>query len=273
MKKIAAIITFILIICINNGTSAGRENFEVHFLNVGQSDCILIKVHDKNYLIDTGAAYYTKKVIRYLDLNKVDKIEGIILTHYHKDHYGGITKIVQCKKVRKVYLPCHDNSMKYTISNKLTNMEIPVEYIGRDWCIKSRGISLKAIAPLCKNINIENNDSIVLQGKIGCLTYLFAGDCEKSEERDMINTGELKKCDILKVPHHGLNTSSTSEFLNKINPRVAIITTNRSTPNKVVENRLVSKGIIVWRTDKQGNIFIKNKILYCDKNYSTIRLK
>ncbi|WP_368489998.1 ComEC/Rec2 family competence protein [Clostridium sp. BJN0013] len=274
MKKIITFIaTFILIIGINNIASAGHEKYEVHFLNVGQGDCILVKAHDKSYLIDTGSAYYSKKVIKYLDSNKINKIEGIILTHYHSDHYGGIIKIAQCKKVGKVYLPGHESSMKYIIRGKLINMGTPVEYIGEGWRLKSQGIDLEAIAPLHEDNNIENNNSIVLQGNIGQLDYLFAGDCEKSEEQSMIDSGKIRKCDVLKVPHHGIHTSTLGEFLEKTNPKVAIITSNKSTPNKTIEDRLVNRGITVWRTDKQGNIFIKNKILYCDRNYTSIKLK
>ncbi|UZQ49375.1 ComEC/Rec2 family competence protein [Clostridium kluyveri] len=274
MKKIITVITiFILIIDMNTMASARYEKCEVHFLNVGQGDCILIKVKGKCYLIDTGAKYYIKKVIKYLDLNKVNKIEGIILTHYHCDHYDGIIKTVQCKKVSRVYLPGHENSMKYMISNRLIKMGIHVEYIGEGWKLRAQGINLEAVAPLHKDSNIENNNSIVLQGNVGQLTYLFAGDCEKAEEESMINSGKLKKCDVLKVPHHGIHTSTLDEFLKRISPKVAIITSNKSTPNKVVENRLINRGITVWRTDKQGNIFIKNKILYCDRNYTSIKLK
>ncbi|WP_373844705.1 ComEC/Rec2 family competence protein [Clostridium sp.] len=274
MKKIITIVAvFILAISMNTMVSAVYEKCEVHFLSVGQGDCVLIKVKGKCFLIDTGAKYYSKKVIKYLDLNNIDKIESIILTHYHSDHYEGIMKIVQCKKVGRVYLPAHENPIKYIIMNKLLQMGVPVEYIGEGWRLKSQGINLEAVAPLYKDSNIENNNSVVLQGSVGQLNYFFAGDCEKGEEESMIKLGKLKKCDVLKVSHHGIHTSTIEKFLKEVNPKVAIITSNKSTPNKVVENRLINRGITVWRTDKQGNIFIKNKTLYCDRNYTSIRLK
>lgn len=222
MKKIITIaVVFILVISMNLMVSAVYEKCEVHFLNVGQGDCILIKAKGKCFLIDTGAKYYSKKVIKYLDSNNIDEIENIILTHYHSDHYDGMMKISQCKKVGRVYLPTHENPMKYIIMNKLLQMVISIEYIGEGWRLRSQGINLEAVAPLHKDNNIENNNSIVLQGSVGQLNYFFAGDCEKVEE----------------------------------------------------ESRLINRGVTVWRTDKQGNIFIKNKVLYCDRNYTSIRLK
>lgn len=273
MRKIILIITLIIVMGMNTIVLSDYKKSEIHFLNVGQGDCILIKGYSKNYLIDTGAEYYTRRVLRYLNVNRVNNIDGIILTHYHNDHYDGMTKIVQCKKVEKVYLPRGENSVGKLLKNKLNAMKISVEYIGQGWRLRSKDIDLQAIAPLYKNNTIENNNSIVLQGSIGSVNYLFAGDCEKNEEQSMINSGKLKKCDVLKVPHHGLNTSTQVKLLEKIHPKVAIITSNKNTPNKVVENRLINKGITVWKTNNQGNIFIKNKTLYCDKNYTSIKLK
>ncbi|CAB1251492.1 ComEC/Rec2 family competence protein [Clostridium sp. HV4-5-A1G] len=273
MKRILAII-FVIIMYMDNVALAKFGNYEVHFLGVGQSDCILIKTDDKNYLIDTGAAYYTKRIIRYLDLNQVKSIDGIILTHYHDDHYEGIIKIAQSRKVCKVYLPDHRNYIQNIMSDKLNKMGVDVEYIKRGWEIKNYGCVLKAIGPVRESKTVENNNSIVLQGKVNGLQYVFAGDCERSEEEDILKTGELKKCDVLKVPHHGLNTSTTNRFLDRVEPRVAIITSDGvGTPDKRVENRLINKGAIVWRIDNQGNIVIKNDILYCSKNYTSIRLK
>ncbi len=274
LKKTSIIIVFIIIMFIGSSTFAKYGICEVHFIDVGQGDCTLIKVGSKNYLIDSGAAYYTNRVIKYLDSNSVNKIEGIILTHYHDDHYEGIYNIAKSRKVCKVYLPSHENSEKYSLADKLLKIGVPVEYIEKNWDIKYYGINLKAVGPLFKDESIENNNSIVLQGKIGSLNYLFAGDCQKKEEEDMINMKQLKKCDVLKVSHHGLNTSTTVQFLNKVEPKAAIVTSDGiNTPDKRVEKRLINKGIIVWRSDTQGNIVIKDKILSCDKNNTTIKLK
>lgn len=274
LKKRLTIIIFIIIVLIGNDTFAKRDTYEVHFIDVGQGDCTLIKVDRKNYLIDSGAAYYTNRVIKYLDLNNVNEIEGIILTHYHDDHYEGIYDIARSKKVHKVYLPAHENNMKYFIAHKLFRLGVQVDYIGKNWSIKYCGMNLKAVGPFCMDDNIENNNSIVLQGKIGKIDYLFAGDCEKKEEEDMIKSERLKKCDVLKVPHHGLNTSTIEKFLNTTKPKVAIITSDGiNTPDKRVEKRLTNKGVMVWRSDKQGNIIIKDEVLFCDKSGNAIKLK
>lgn len=272
-KKIVLLITFIFIIFMGSITAAKQQNCEVHFLDTGQSDCILIKLQDKNYIIDTGASYYTEKIIKYLDANKITKVDGIILTHYHDDHYDGIFKIAETRKVTKVYLPNHKSNVKHNLSKTLTNMGTEVEYIRKNWVLKNNKIYLKAIGPINEDKRVENNNSIVLQGKVGDIKYLFAADCEKREESDMLKAEELETCHILKVPHHGLNTSATNEFLKKTKPNIAIVTSNGvETPDKSVINRLVESGALVLRTDKQGNIVVKNKTIVCNRNYININL-
>ena len=180
MKKILAIIIFAIMLYMNSVTLADFGKYEVHFLGVGQSDCTLIKADNKNYLIDTGAAYYTKRIIKYLDLNHIERIDGIILTHYHDDHYDGIIKIAKSREVGKVYLPDHENYIRNILSDKLNKMGVRIEYIKKGWEIKNYGCVLKAVGPIHKSGTVENNNSIVLQGKINGLKYIFAGDCERS---------------------------------------------------------------------------------------------
>lgn len=279
-KRIVFLLTLVLVICMNSVTFAKFWNTEVHFLDIGQSDCILIKTNNRNYLIDTGAAYYTPKVMNYLALNKVKKIDGIILTHYHDDHYEGIVKIATLLDVSKVYLPDNKNIMKNTLSKQLSKSNTPVEYIDKNWSIKFGKMHLNAIAPIHKDIKSkdsnsdENNNSIVLQGKIGNIAYMFPGDCEEREEEDMIKYNKLKKCDILKVPHHGLNTSTSQKFLDKVKPKLAVITSDGiGTPNSSTVNRLLKNSVVVLRTDDQGNIVIKNNSVFCDKSNIKIKLK
>ncbi|MBP2032259.1 beta-lactamase superfamily II metal-dependent hydrolase [Clostridium algifaecis] len=279
-KKAILLITLLLVICMNTITFAKYRDTEVHFLDTGQSDCILIKTNNRNYLIDSGAAYYAPRIMNYLHLNKINKIDGIILTHYHDDHYEGIIKMARLMNVSKVYLPNNKNAMKAALSKQLSKSNTPVEYIDKDWSIKFGKMELHAIAPIHKDVKSknsnsdENNNSIVLQGKIGNLTYLFPGDCEEREEEDMIKYNKLKKCNILKVPHHGLYTSTSQKFLNKVKPKLAIVTSNGiGSPNNSTIKRLLKNSIVVLRTDDQGNIIIKNTSVYCDKSNIKIKIE
>lgn len=273
-RKAITFIFFIVILFTGSTAFAGHHECEVHFIDTGQSDCILIRSPNKNYLIDTGAPYYKNRVIEYLNKNEINHIEAIILTHYHDDHYGGLLKIVESKKVAKVFLPVHQNEMQYDLYKSLIQKGVKVKYISRDFKLKQGKVNLKAIAPFREDKKIENNNSLVLQGQIDGIKYLFAADCEKAEEEDMINSGELKECDVLKVPHHSLNTSSTDKFLNKVKAKIAVVTCNGiETPDLKILKRINSKGTTIFRTDFHGNVVVKNGLIRGAKDGINVRIE
>lgn len=243
-------------------------------MDVGQSDCILIKSKSANYLLDTGAEYYTDTILKYLSVNNITKIKDIIITHFHDDHYGGLIKICEKLQVDKVYLPPHNNEIKNSLHKGLIERGINVKYINRNFVLESDGVHLEAIGPVVEDVSNENNNSIVLQGEIDGVKYLFPGDCEKEEEMDLVRSKFVKKCDVLKVPHHSLNTSSTDRFLEVINPEIAIVTSNGvETPNFKVLSKYVKYGAAVMRTDIHGNIVVKNDMVKESKNGFLINLK
>lgn len=264
LRKICYFIAISIILC--NLKVYAKEKYEVHFLNTGQSDCILIKGKSSNILIDTGVDSTADKVIKYLDKEGIKTINYLILTHYHDDHYGGLEKVLGNKKVEKLYIPIYPNSMRDIIYRHAYLSPIEVKYIEKNFTIEEKELSLKGIVPdeydehAENNNTTENNNSIVILGKIKGKKYLFAADIEKKREEDIINKykEEINNCDILKVPHHGLNTSCSQEFLNIVNPKMSIITCNgRESPEKETLNRLKKINTNILRTDINGNIIIR----------------
>lgn len=261
----SAIIIILIVSSINiiytsdiNGFTDSK-NVEVNFSDVGQSDCILIKSDDKNYMIDSGREEYFDKIINYIQLSRVKNIDVFILTHYHKDHYGGLETLLKNKKIKKILLPDYCSKEKNKVLSIIKKYNAKTKFIKRGWKEKSKKIYLEAIGPLNKYDN-ENDNSIVLYGKIDSLRYIFSGDCEKRAEKDMVNNKVLKKCDVLKVPQHGLNTSTTEEFSRVTNPKIAIINCDGIyTPQNKIINRLKNKGVNIIQTSEYGDIVIKNK--------------
>lgn len=275
MKKkiLQGFLLFFLLVMgtINSEVFANEKIPEVHFIDVGQSDCILIKSGKKNYLLDTGWGYYSSRVISYLQYNNIYKIDGIILTHYHDDHYGGMDMMLKTMKVNKVYLPKHEAKDKQKVINSINKNKVKIVWIKKGWKLKARGVYLEAIGPINNNLKNENNNSIVLQGKVDNVNYLFAGDCEKAEEKDMITEGLLKKCEVLKVPHHGFNTGTSDEFLDAIKPSVAIITSDGMySPQDKLLHRLKNRNIDIFTTKDYGNLIIKNKKIKSTKMIKSI---
>jgi beta-lactamase superfamily II metal-dependent hydrolase len=261
MKRIIAITTILIVLFFGARVNADNGEYSIHFIDVGQEDCILIKGQEKSYLIDAARKESSKKVIEYLNKQGVNKLNTVIITHYHDDHYGGLNNILYQKLVDRVILPAHQPQIRDELFSYLTGQNIKVEYAAENFEIKDKDIAIKALLTKTEDLEIENNNSIVLFGKIDGIEYVFASDIEESREREMLKHSELKKCDVLKVPHHGLSTSSSEAFIRTLNPRVMIITSDGvESPEKEVLKTLYKLDGVVFRSDLQGDIVIKGNL-------------
>lgn len=238
--------------------NAQENNYEVHFIDTGQSDCILIKGVEKNYLIDTAFAGSYENISAYLNSHGVNKLEEVIITHYHDDHYGGLEKLVQNNLINKVILPRHQPCYRDFIFSYLKDKNIQVEYISENFVIKDDNIDLKVLLPKKEDIFIENNNGAVLFGSIDNIKYAFMCDVEKEREKELVKKMELLNSEVIKVPHHALDTSSTEALIKAINPKIAVVTCDgRESPSAEIVKRYETAQIAVFRTDMHGNIVIK----------------
>jgi len=260
MKKILTCVLFFILV-ISTKAYGQDEIYEVHFIDTKQSDCILIKAGDKNYIIDTGNVKMANKVVDYLNKEKISKIDSIILTHYHDDHYGGLKAILSSKEVGSVLLPDYSSKDKNYVKEIVKNKKVKLKSLNATSEITYKDMKLKVIYPKKFNKDIENNNSIILAGEIDGIKYGFLGDCEKEEEEYFLSFKDIYNCDIVKIPHHGLDTSSTKSFIKALNPQIAIVTCDGSeSPSRGVIKRLERQNTIIYRTDKYGSIVFTNKV-------------
>ena len=260
MKKVFTCVLF-LILVIGTKAYGQEETYEVHFIDTKQSDCILIKASDKNYMIDTGSKTMDPKVIDYLSKEKISRIDSIILTHYHDDHYGGLKTILSSKEVGAVLLPDYNSKYRAFVNKVVKNSGVKIQFLDNVSEITYKDMKLKVICPKKYDNKVENNNSIILIGEIGGIKYAFLGDCEKEEEKYFLSLKEIYNCHIVKIPHHGLDTSSTKKIIKALNPQIAIVTSDGiESPSVEVINRLEKQNSIVYRTDKYGSIVFTNKM-------------
>ncbi len=267
------IVFFVLTNIINLCT----DNIEIHFIDVGQGDCTLIKVNNKNILIDGGGAELgnfdvgENIVLPYLLKNKVSSLDAVFVTHYHKDHCDGIISISDKIKIRNLFIGYMnlDNKLYIDLIEKANQNNIHIAVfnkgdeldIGKNFKIKT----LHPVTPSCE-ISNENNMSLVQMIDIFNNKILFTGDIEKEAEMEII-TNTNGYVDILKVPHHGSKTSSTQEFINCFKPKYAVISVGENNfghPDSRVIDRYKSTGTKIFRTDKNGLVkVIFNKTDMC----------
>ena len=249
---------------IIDGVSRQNCNFAVYCLDVGQSDCTVIICNDKVLMIDTGTANQLNTIRESLKSLDISTIDYMIITHPHDDHIGSASFLIDDFDVRNV-LMCEiygDADLNYSYYQLLDSIsrnnvnKIDAEpgltfKIGNAWiCV---------FAPIETDDELNNN-SIVVKVVYGETSFLFQGDAEATVERDLIESQFNLDADVLKLGHHGSNTSSTVEFLEEVTPFAGIISCGNdntySHPNGNVIDRLDDLGIDSFATSFSGDITI-----------------
>ncbi len=250
--------------------SFSSSDLLVDFLDVGSADCILI--HDDKHLIviDAGLINSELSIPDYIEneivkKRNVDKINLMVLTHPHADHYGQMTKILDRFETKR-FLTSRSSRSKTDrlgynkIMDKLEEKDIKIEYSRPDLKIKIGDINIDILGPIKQDKKNINNNSVVLKLEYKGASFMFTGDAEKEEENDLIHKYDSKRLrsNILKAGHHGSSTSSSFKFLKAISPQQVIISARDKKdvhyPHHKVANSLNALGIPYLVTQDCGTI-------------------
>ena len=257
-KKIIIAFIFIVFI-INNNTIV---NNEVHFLDVGQGDSILIRIKSKNILIDTGGNInfnISKNVlIPYFRSSGVKKIDYLILTHGDYDHMGEAINLVENFKVEKVIFNCGPyNDLENELIEVLDKKKIKYYSYIKELNVDNNKLHFLQT----KEYDNENENSNVIYMELNGYKFMFMGDAGVEKEKDILEKYNVSKIDVLKIGHHGSKTSSDKNFIDEMNPKYSVISVGKNNryghPNKEVLNNLDNSKI--YRTDRDGSIMFKIK--------------
>ena len=235
------------------------DTLRVNYIDVGQGDSIFIQLpNKKTMLIDAGEAYEADNVINYLNNLGIKKIDYVVGTHPHTDHIGGLEEVINTFDIGSIYMPkASSNSKTFedlltTISNKgfkVKTAKSGVVFLDED------NLKLEFIAPNSDNYSNLNNYSAVLKLTYLDNTFLFMGDAETLSEDEITSDVDA---DVIKVGHHGSDSSSSVEFVKKVSPEYAIIMVGEGNsynhPYQSIIDRYESVGAKVLRTDLDGNI-------------------
>ena len=235
------------------------NKLRVYFIDVGQADSILLTINNHNMLIDSGNYNDRFKLTKYFKNLNINKFDYVIGTHAHEDHIGSMSYIIRNFDIDHYIMPATKtdyNSYTYTIK-ALNKKNMRVEEPKIDSSINIDEVS-------CKIIYYDNNDekdyinnnSIIMKCTFFNNSYLFTGDTTNDIENKILDK-DLKS-DVLKVAHHGSKYSSSEAFLEKVNPKYAVISCEKDNdykyPHKTTLNKLYKNNIKVFRTDIDGTI-------------------
>ena len=212
---------------------------EIHMIDVGQAESILVVQGENAMLIDTGDMFNGKTVVRYLQSVGINKLDAVIITHYHNDHSGGIHDVLSAIEVKKVvgmrgkYISTaqelfwySDMQISRTVSSmvhlKRISLESPYKEAG---VLRTMWLGDAEVDFLSQetHTNIVNNKSSVMKVSYKDVSALFTVDSQKEVEDSLLEAEIDVSADILNVGHHGSKTSTSMDFLEKVNPEYALI--------------------------------------------------
>jgi len=236
-----------------------EENMEVHFIDVGQGDCTLVKCGDFSMLIDAGDDSKGTTIQNYLQKQGIEKLDYLILTHPDADHIGGAPVVITKFEIDTAFISNYEKDNKtylkliQALDDKQVSYSTPE--VGDTYTLGSAEFTI--LAPN-GTYDEPNNASIALLLQNGSNRFLFTGDAEEQAEKDIQKYNEDIQADVYQVGHHGAKTSSSEAFLNKVQPEFAVISCAEGNsyghPHAQTLNTLRSMGVKVFRTDEQGSI-------------------
>jgi len=240
--------------------SASGDRLEVHFMDVGQADAILIKQGTSAMLVDAGNNADAEFVVQYIKAQGVTKLDYVIGTHPHEDHIGGLDAVIRAFQIERIIMPKAVATTKTyedvlaVIQQKGFKITAPVP--GTKFAFGSA--SFTVLAPNSADYESLNNHSVVIRLVYGKTSFLLTGDAENISEKEMLDKAFTLKSDVLKVSHHGSDTSTTTDFLGAVDPRYAVISVGKDNsyghPSSSVIKRLQDRGVQVYRTDENGSV-------------------
>lgn len=264
MKKYPIIFAIVLFFLYPSFSSGGAF-LEMHVIDVGQGDAILIKTPSgNNVLVDSGNLSAGYRVRQYLQGHGISVLDAVIITHMHPDHVGGLFSLVPDLAVKKIYdsgaVHTGDDFWdEYIVLTK--NLKIQRDVLGGGDALSFDPVKMRVLSPSKPLTGDMNADSIVIKICYEKISFLLAADLNKRGEKRLL-AGKLDlRSQVLKVGHHGADDATSGTFLDRVRPLWAVVSVGKDSPKcypgeKTLE-LLESVGVNVLRTDRDGTVIVR----------------
>lgn len=244
---------------------------QVHYIDVGQGDCQLIRIPNgdgyDSILIDTGENAYYETVSQYLASLGIERLEALICTHQHSDHMGSMARIVTNMEIACFYMPRLPDAMTPTTRAYENLLDALAEkgLKAKELCTGAEidtpsAVQIEVLSPHQGAYSYDdiNDYSGVIRLTYGSKRFLFTGDAEQVVEADLLAENAPIQADVLSCGHHGSSTSTSREFLKRVQPAYAVISCGRENqyghPHEETLENLNASGCMIFRTDLDGTV-------------------
>ncbi|OIP26342.1 MAG: MBL fold metallo-hydrolase [Chloroflexi bacterium CG_4_9_14_3_um_filter_45_9] len=266
ITRIAAIlligVSLALVACASPMPTPTNSHLNIHFIDVGQGDSIILRYGSSSMIIDAGTNASTNSLINTIKGMGISKFDIVVGTHPHEDHIGGMDAVINQFDIGTIYMPKVTTTTKtfqdvlIAIKNKGLTITTPetetIFNFGETQCT--------ILAPNSQTYEDLNNYSIIIKLVYGNTSFLLTGDAQTESEKEMLSNGYNLQSDVLKVGHHGSSSSTSPEFLKAVSPQYSIISVGKNNdyghPHQVTLDKLAGAGVKVYRTDLNGTITI-----------------
>lgn len=218
------------------------------FINVGKADSAVFFVGGKTYLVDTGTKGSAEAMLRALETYEVTHLDGVMITHTDKDHVGGLKALLKSDiTVAHLYAPklhSEKSDEEHPVYEASQKNNIPMTWLSAGVTIPvDENAGFTVLGPLNRDLENENNNSLVMNLQTQHGNMLLTGDMEYPEEAELLDVGVIPTATVLKVAHHGEDDSSSKRFLSVVKPKWAIISTSTEEESDTPDPKVIR---ILW---------------------------
>lgn len=233
----------------------------VIMIDVGQADSFLLIQDGKTALIDCGTRYDGDEILAFLSSLNITRLDYVFGTHPHDDHMGGMLEVIHGIEVGKLVVPEVEkgkvtSNWYKTLEKAYANFNVVRPKVGDLYELGDA--TMKVLGPIDTTPSNVNNYSTILMVSFGEMDILFTGDAETSLEKDLLESGVNLDAEILKIGHHGSDTSSSDAFLDAVSPEYGLLSTaignKHDHPIGEIMDKYEDRGIEIYRTDQSGTV-------------------
>ena len=271
MKKNLILLILTMSLLVSGVSAAAAEETELSLLaiNVGKADSLLLRSGTSAYLIDTGTKKSAPALLSVLRKEGITRLTGVILTHTHADHVGGLKELLSSEiAVESIYTSRYyvlkKEDGKHPVEKAIKKTDYQYGFLAGGDTLPLDGGRLTVLGPIEMNEDTENNNSLVLLAEGGGGSMLLTGDMEFPEEDSLLKAGVIPQVDVLKIGNHGEGDATSRQFVITASPKLAVISTNTEeepdTPDPAVIRLLQGQNIpVVITQDAENGVLVTLK--------------